>query len=306
MVKVIVGTMGRSPFAHVEGLSTKEDFSAYLARCEEHGIKELDTAGIYGGGENERILGTLDASKRFTVDTKILTSGEGSLSRDNVMKSIQNSLERLNVDTLDLLYIHRPDPSTPIEETLAAFHEAHQAGKFRQFGICHYSAKEVEEIVTLCEQKSYIKPSVYQGAYNPVSRVSEKELLPTLRKHGIHYYAFGPLASGLLAKSMEQLRGSQENARFGSLPIAKDAYLNEKMLTAVEKLHVACQAEGVSVMNATLRWMQFHSALKEEDGFLLGASSTDQLKKNLEGLAGGPLSDNLVADFETLWSAVQA
>lgn len=306
MVKVIVGTMGRLPFAHAEGLSTEADFSAYLGVCKRHGIREIDTARIYGAGENERILGDLGASKRFTVDTKLVAKGDGSLARESILQSINDSLQALQVACVDLLYIHRSDPSVPLEETLAAINEAHQQGKFQRFGICHYQPHQVEELVGLCKEKGYVVPCIYQGAYNPVARQAEDELLPTLRRHGMRYYAFGPLASGLLAKTIDQLRGPpEEKGRFASLPIAKEAYLRDDMIGAVEKLHVACKAEGVSVLNATMRWMQHHSALQEDDGFIIGASSVEQLTKNLDGLKGGRLSGRLAAEFEALWAAVR-
>ena len=206
MVKVIVGTMGRSPFAKTEAISTPAQFEAFLGACQSHGVKELDTARVYSGGENERLLGEVNAGKQFQVSTKINITGEGALKRDSIFQSADESFASLKEQAVDIFYIHRPDRSVPMEETCSAINDLYQQGKFKRFGICSYAAKEVEEMHALCKAKGYVLPSVYQGNYNPLARRPETELFPTLRRLGIHFYGFGPLAGGLLAKPAQDMR----------------------------------------------------------------------------------------------------
>ena len=86
--------------------------------------------------------------------------------------------------------MHAPDRTTPFEETCEAMNEAYTAGKFEKFGLSNFSPEEVETVVDICTKNGWVKPSVYQGHYNAVARLSEDKLLPTLRKHGLAYYAY--------------------------------------------------------------------------------------------------------------------
>lgn len=306
MVKVIVGTMGRSPFAKTEAMSTPAQFKAFLGACQSYDVKELDTARVYSGGENERLLGEVDAGKQFQVSTKINITGDGALKRNSILQSADESLASLREQAVDIFYIHRPDRSVPMEETCSAINDLYQQGKFKRFGICSYAAKEVEEMHTLCKAKGYVLPSVYQGNYNPLARRPETELFPTLRRLGIHFYGFGPLAGGLLAKPAQDISVSNKESRFGALPMLGSFYLKDDMVSQVRKLQDLCRSHGVTSMDATLRWLMHHSPLGPDDGVLLGASSIEQVQGNLKATQGGPLSEDLVGAFEDLWKSVEA
>lgn len=127
---------------------------------------------------------------QFSIDTKVISRGEGTHSREKIFSSVEDSLEALKVPSVDVEYLHMPDRTTPFAETAAAMDEKYRQGKFKRFGLSNYTAAEVEEIVGICEAKGYVKPSVYQGQYNPIVRGGEKELFPVLRKHGIAFYAW--------------------------------------------------------------------------------------------------------------------
>uniref|UniRef100_A0A8C8TKZ8 NADP-dependent oxidoreductase domain-containing protein n=1 Tax=Peromyscus maniculatus bairdii TaxID=230844 RepID=A0A8C8TKZ8_PERMB len=139
-----------------------------------------------------------------------------SLKPDSVRSQLETSLKRLQCSRVDLFYLHAPDHNTPIEETLRACHQLQQEGKFVELGLSNYASWEVAEICTLCKNNGWIMPTVYQGMYNATTRQVEKELLPCLRHFGLRFYAYNPLAGGLLTGKYryEDKDGKQPVGRF--------------------------------------------------------------------------------------------
>lgn len=157
----VLGTMemGRRMDASASAASVR----AFLER----GHSELDTAFMYCDGQSENILGGLGlglGSGDCTV--KIATKAnpwEGkSLKPDSIRSQLETSLKRLQCPRVDLFYLHAPDHSTPVEETLRACHQLHQEGKFVELGLSNYASWEVAEICTLCKSNGWILPTVYQ------------------------------------------------------------------------------------------------------------------------------------------------
>ena len=116
--------------------------------------------------------------------------GPNTLSPAQIRDSIGKSLEELKVERLDMLFIHVPDRETDLEDTLRAIDEEYKAGKFKNFGVSNYSEAEVGEILKICGEKGYVKPSVYQGHYNAVVRGGEKGLMRVVRREGMGFWAF--------------------------------------------------------------------------------------------------------------------
>jgi aflatoxin B1 aldehyde reductase len=136
------------------------------------------------------MLGKLDAASNFTVQTKVLSGSPGALTADNIATSIKGSMEALKTNHVPNFFFHLPDPSTSLEESLKAMDNAHQDGKFDHLGISNYPPAEVQRMIEICEVNGYIKPSIYQGHYNVISRGPEEELFPLLRKHNIAFQAY--------------------------------------------------------------------------------------------------------------------
>lgn len=145
---------------------------------------------------------------------------------------------------------------------------------------------------------------MYQGAYNPVHRAAEKGLFPTLRRLKIAFYAWGPLAGGLLAKPIEQLLRPEEGTRYAEMPIFANMYLKESNIAALKRMNEVCVGAGMSMMEATMRWMMHHSGLMEQDGVVLGASSKEQIGETLSACEKGPLPESVVQGWEELWRDV--
>jgi aflatoxin B1 aldehyde reductase len=165
---------------------SEEEVAALLDAFNNRGYGQIDTARAY----SEARLGRSGASSQFTIHTKVKSGQPGDHKPSNIHVSISQSLEDLKATSVETMFLHVPDRDTPFEDTIKAMHEAQEQGKFKNFGLDSYTAAEVQRFIEICEQGCYTKPSVYQGAYNPIIRSNEKELFPLLRKHGIAFYAF--------------------------------------------------------------------------------------------------------------------
>ncbi|XP_060235165.1 aflatoxin B1 aldehyde reductase member 3 isoform X2 [Meriones unguiculatus] len=179
--------------------SSTASVRAFLQR----GYTEIDTAFMYGKGQSETILGGLGlglgrSGCKVKIATKAIPLFGTTLKPDDVRFQLETSLKRLQCPRVDLFYLHLPDHSTPIEETLQTCHQLHQEGKFVELGVSNYASWEVAEICTICKKNGWIMPTVYQGMYNATTRQVEKELFPCLRHFGLRFYAYNPLAGGLL------------------------------------------------------------------------------------------------------------
>jgi aryl-alcohol dehydrogenase-like predicted oxidoreductase len=169
------------------------------------GINGIDTADVYAKGESERIVGRLIAPdrERWVLATKVANPmsdapNDRGLSRRWVAQAVEHSLRRLATDWIDVYYLHRDDPTTPMEETLSAIARLIESGKVRYFGVSNYSAWRIAEMAALCRAMGVPQPIVCQPPYNAMSRAIEAELLPCCAAHGLGVVSYSPLARGVL------------------------------------------------------------------------------------------------------------
>lgn len=212
---------------------------------------------------------------------------------------------------VDVYYIHAPDRRASLEEMLAGINTLYKAGKFRRFGLSNFLAAEVEEVIRIAKEKSYVLPTVYQGNYNAVGRLMETELLPTLRKHNIAFYAYSPIAGGFLTKDVEQiLAGGQgrwdPNSMVGML--YNGLYNKPGMLDGLHLWEQIAKEAGIPKAELAYRWVVYHSALKAEtgDAVIFGSRNNEQLGQTLEGIAKGPLASKIASKVEEVWKVVEA
>eukprot|EP00933_Yihiella_yeosuensis_P006656 TRINITY_DN11138_c0_g1_i1.p1 TRINITY_DN11138_c0_g1~~TRINITY_DN11138_c0_g1_i1.p1 ORF type:complete len:296 (-),score=24.78 TRINITY_DN11138_c0_g1_i1:51-938(-) len=156
---------------------------------------QIDTARIYSGGDTEDILGKvmrdLDvANKSHVLATKAHPSQPGGLSKTGLRSQLSASLKALQVEKVDVFYLHQPDPENDLLESLECVQELINEGLISKYGMSNYSALEVERCCTICKERGWKLPSFYQGLYNPLNRLVEAELLPTLRKHSVSFVAY--------------------------------------------------------------------------------------------------------------------
>jgi len=269
------------------------------------GFTELDTARMYGDHTTEEFLGQLGL-ENFIVATKAYPGYNSvGLTRENIRQQLKESLDALRVPSVDLFYLHWPDHQTPIEDSLKAVNELYHEKKFKRFGISNYSAQQVEKIMDLCGKNNWVKPSVYQGMYNMITRNIE-DLFPVLRRHSIAFYAYNPLAGGLLTGKYS-FEDQPNDGRFSVQTVwgqkYRDRYWKQSVFDQLAKVQSACQQHGISLASAAIQWMYWHSALVMNDAVILGASSINQLKDNLDAAcAKESLPDSVVSAIEEAWT----
>ncbi|KAJ1551350.1 hypothetical protein HK405_014684, partial [Cladochytrium tenue] len=216
------------------------DADTLLAVLAEHGVRELDSARVYGESE-ERIGQRRVVDKGFAVHTKHPGGfGPPGASKQGILDVAATSFQLLKLDQVDIYYLHSPDRNRPVEETLSGIQELYTQGRFKRFGLSNFLPHEVEEVVRVAREKGYVLPTVYQGNYNAVARGQEAELFSVLRKHGIAFYAYSPLAGGFLTKSKAQfVTGAKGEGRFveggGFLTdLYREMYVKPKLLDALD------------------------------------------------------------------------
>ena len=303
-MKLILGTMtfGESVFSPEVTLFTE----AFL----DTGNTELDTAYVYNNGDCERLLGeALEKLNRpFRIATKVNPRISGRLDGEAAYRQVNESLERLKLPAADIVYLHFPDPATPAEDVLAAMADLHGQGKFRELGLSNFPAWMVADAWRLCEARGWVKPTVYEGMYNGLTRNAERELNACLDRFGMRYYAYNPLCGGLLTGRYSRFEEAPADGRFTHRPNYMNRYWKQSYFDAVDLLREACEKEGIPLAEAAYRWLAHHSMLREErgDGIIIGASKLDHLKQNLAAAGKGPLPETVTAAFERAWETCRA
>lgn len=298
-VKLILGTMtfGESVFN-----PEIEDFiNVFL----DEGYDELDTAYVYNNGDCERLLGEAIANihKPYKIATKVNPRISGKLDADAAYTQLNESLQRMNVDCVDTVYLHFPDPSTPVFSVLSALADLHAQGKFKELGLSNFPAWMVADVWHICDQQGWVKPTVYEGIYNPLTRKAENELNMALDHFGLRFYAYNPLAGGILTGRYSSYEDKPGDGRFTHRPNYQGRYWKKSYFDAVKVIEKSIEKHGITIIEATYRWMAYHSMLNGErgDGILIGASKLHHLKQNMSSLKAGPLPDDVVDAFETAW-----
>jgi aflatoxin B1 aldehyde reductase len=283
--RIILGTMNFG--GQVDELAADHMLAMFLDR----GYNEIDTAYKYADGASEEILGRLLTPERrgkVYLATKANPLGGGGLGPANIAKQVHTSLRRLKSDYVDLLYLHAPDTKTRIEDTLEACERLLKEGKFREFGLSNYAAWQVADIWHLCKKNGWMIPSVYQGRYSAVTRDVEGELFPALRNFGLRFYAYNPLAGGLLTGRYHQISHVPKEGRFALKSAYLERFWKKSYFDAIEIIQDASEQAGLSMVQIALRWILHYSFLKvpSGDGVIIAASNLTQWEYNLNNLSG--------------------
>ncbi|MGH3066552.1 MAG: aldo/keto reductase [Gaiellaceae bacterium] len=244
------------------------------------GVSSLDTAELYGsGGGSERFLGKILEGRRHKVvlATKFGWGSErGNGSADAVRAAIDGSLARLRTDYVDLYYLHKPDPETPIDETLGALDELVSAGKVRAIGCSNFSAAELAEAERAARDHGTARFTVLQNRYSLLERGDDEDVLPLCRELGVAYIPYFPLASGVLTGKYRRGEPAPEGARLAGREIASDRY------DRVEALERFAEERGRSLLELAI------SALASTPGIasiIAGATKPEQVRANAAAVA---------------------
>jgi voltage-dependent potassium channel beta subunit len=269
-----------------------------LAAAYDAGVNFFDNAEAYAGGESERIMGAAIASlgwprTSFVLSTKLFwglhegVNMRNTLNRKYLMQAIDGSLERLGTDFVDLLYCHRPDPETPIEETVWAMSDIVSSGKALYWGTSEWSAEALREAWDIADRNHLHKPIVEQPQYNLLVRERvEQEYEPLYDGIGLGLTTWSPLSSGLLTG--KYLDGIPEGSRatlpgyewLGKLLTAAEA--NEK----VRALQAVAKDLDCTLAQLAIAWCTKNPRVSS---VITGASRVEQVHENLASLDVVPL-----------------
>lgn len=302
---------------------TIADCSAILDVFQQHGHNEIDTARFYGEGTSEEFLGELDwKSRGLVMDTKYYPTVGQQMSKSNapeggwrhtpehLRENLLTSLKALKTEKVDMWYLHGPDRTTSYEVTLKAVNDLYKEGYFSRFAISNYMAWEVAQICEICEKNGWIKPSVYQGVYNALHRLVEPELFPCLRKYGMAFYNYNPLAGGYLTDRYHRddtadthESGSRFDPNRWQGKMYRSRYWNDAYFDALDLLRPVAKKHGLTEAECALRWMTHHSLLRrdKEDAVIIGASSVVHMESNMVDLEKGPLPEEVVKALDEGW-----
>lgn len=298
-VNLVLGTMTFGQQVLLDEATSMVDYFLHK------GYHELDTAYVYNEGACEELLGQVLSRinrDRFKIATKANPRISGKLDGDAVRKQLPESLARMGLERADIFYLHFPDRKTPVESALEACDELHRAGMFAELGLSNYPAWMVADVYHKCKANGWIGPTVYEGVYNPLTRRAEAELFDALKAFGMRFYAYNPLAGGMLTGRYTSIEETPQEGRFALRKTYPSRYWKKAFFDAVEIIHEACGA--MSMAEAVYRWMAYHSALDNTrgDAVIIGASRISQLEQNLLAVEKGVLPDAVVRAFEEAWA----
>ena len=286
---------------------------AIVRRAFDRGITHFDLANNYGPepGSAEANFGLI-LKKDFTGylrDEMIISTKAGYLmwpgpygnwgSRKYLLSSLDQSLRRMQLEYVDIFYSHRPDPDTPLEETMAALASVVQQGKALYVGLSNYKAEEAKKAIEILRSMG-VPCLIHQPKYSMFERWVEGGLLDVLEQYGVGCIPFSPLAQGLLTD--RYLKGIPEDSRAAKAHgFLKTNDITEERLAQIKKLHEIAKGRGQSLAQMAISWL-----LKDKriTTVLIGASSVAQLDNNIDALGGkGYTGDELKAIEQTLMNA---
>lgn len=269
--KICLGTMSfgdSNKGFHSGWLLNEEDSRAIIKKALDSGINFFDTANIYGYGTSEEFLGRAirDFAKReeVVIATKLFfgdeTLGEGitptpnttGLSRKAIFNQVNASLKRLGTDYIDILYIHRWDYNTPIEETMKALHDLVQSGKVLYLGASAMYTWQFQKAQYIAEKNGWTKFSVMQNHYNLVYREEEREMIPFCKDSGVGLAPYSPLAGGRLVRDWDA-----DTARSKSDQMSKAKYdsTRDQDFPIVERVAELAEKYGKTRAQIALAWL---------------------------------------------------
>jgi aryl-alcohol dehydrogenase-like predicted oxidoreductase len=257
------------------------------------GITLFDTANVYGRGAAERAWGEIlrDYPRdSFAIATKLfypMSAHDRGLSREQIHKQIDGSLERLGMDHVDLYQCHRYDEHTPLEETMEALTEVTQAGKARWIGFSEWPVERVEEALALPGVAKFVSS---QPQYSALWRKPEARLIPLCERHGISQIVWSPLAQGVLSGKYRPGTAPPADSRAASRSMSRfiGQWLNGVTLDAVDRLRPVADEAGLTMAQLALAWV-----LRQDNvaSAIVGASRPEQVHENARA-AGVRLSDD--------------
>ncbi len=259
----------------------------------DHGVNFFDNAEVYSRGQSETIMG--QAFRKlglrrgsYLVSTKLFwgindgPNEKNTLNRKYLLEGIDGSLERLGMKYVDFLFCHRPDPDTPIEETVWAMHDIVSSGKALYWGVSEWSAEQIREAWGIADKRNLRKPQMEQPQYSMLVRTKvEKEFARLYEGIGLGLTTFSPLASGLLSGKYKD--GIPKDSRF-ALPgyeWLQERWYRSDIVSTIERLRPIAISLGATMSQLAIAWVAHNPHVST---VITGASKLSQLEENLAAI----------------------
>jgi aryl-alcohol dehydrogenase-like predicted oxidoreductase len=261
---------------------------ACVRRAFELGVNVFDTANVYERGRAEEVLGRALAPferDRYLIATKVYSPMEADRSDEglaavHVRRHCEASLRRLGLDVIDLYQCHRFDPKTPLEETCSVMDELVRAGKIRHWGVSKWTAEQLQESVSLCEDAGLVPPATDQPRYSLLDPGIEDDVLPACERLGLGVLVYSPLAEGMLTGKYASARdvpaGSRAAGHRG--PVFARRHFSQDHFDRVGRLREVSSQVGVPPARLALAWVLRRP---EVSTAIIGASSVAQVEENV-------------------------
>ncbi|GAA5868910.1 hypothetical protein JCM3774_006788 [Rhodotorula dairenensis] len=288
-----------------------------IVKALEHGVNFFDNAEVYSNGQSEiemgRVFKELDVDRsQLVISTKIFFGtgksdpNQKGLSRKHIVEGLNASLKRLQLDYVDIVFAHRPDVATPMEETVRAFNHVIEKGLAYYWGCSEWTATQIQEAIGIAERLGLIGPVVEQPQYSLLHREKfEVEYAPLFQKYGFGTTIWSPLAGGYL--SGKYMNGIPEDSRFKTNPSFYEDRIKQlespegkKEQEKIRKLDELAKRLGASNVAAlALAWCAKNPNVSS---VILGATKPEQLEDNFEALKLLPkLDDKVMAEIDEIF-----
>jgi voltage-dependent potassium channel beta subunit len=283
-----------------------------MAAAYDAGVNFFDNAEVYAGGKSEEVMGGAIKKLKwrrgsFLVSTKIYwglhdsVNEKNTLNRKRLVEGINSSLERFQLDYVDLLYCHRPDKTTPIEETVWAMHNIIEWGKAMYWGTSEWSAAEIVEAIQIAEKHHLHKPVVEQPIYNLFDRHRfSGEYARFYKDYGYGSTTWSPLASGLLSGKYSKGIPQDSRGALKGYDWLHDALTDTTKLAKVQKLEEIAKELGCTVSQLSLAWCLKNPYVST---VITGASRVEQVTENMKaGEVAPKLTDDMMKRIDDIFS----
>ena len=281
-----------------------------LAAAHDAGVNFFDNAEAYAGGESERLMGAAIAELGWARETYVVSSKffwglapgvntRNTLNRKYLMHAIDGSLERFGLDFLDVVFCHRADPETPVEETVEAMSDIIESGRAHYWGTSEWSADEIRAAWDIADRRNLRKPITEQPQYNLFERRRvEREYARLYEDTGLGLTTWSPLASGLLTGKYVDGVPAESRAALPGYEWLKDPLTDERRNGQVMELMAVAERLGVTVAQLAIGWC---AANPRVSTVITGASRPEQVVENMGALAAlEQLTPELKREIETI------
>lgn len=297
------GGIGSDPRLVGKG-DSEEDANKILDLIYEFKINYYDTAATYGNGMSEKFLGNWIKKKKlarkdFVISSKVskksgvFTWNRKGLSRKHIIRQIEASLKRLQLDYLDIFYVHAPDTATPIVEILGALDECVKRGFTKAIGISNVTLEYLKKSVETSKEKSWSEYAVVQNSYNYLKRNDENDVIPFCKENGILYVGYEPLAGGILTGKYQVGRAYPENTRLYLRESLYRAYLTEENVRLIDELIEIAEKRIMKLPVLMYDWLYKNKSI---DSFLIGTRNREQFQSVRDALERS-MEDNVAVSM---------